>query len=374
MQNCTGTFHHTLLHKPKRSPNEQVQRSDSKDSKHKDEGCDKKEINDNHSVVTCAHSSNNVYLCVVPVLVYDSTIKVRTYAFLDQGSTHTFCDRKLLKTLNISESPETINLQTLGHAISTYQGSTCSLHVSAIDGEETIELPKVFSIDEIPIRPNLIPAKENLKAFSHLRDLTFPKVEGATVTLLFGADTPELFCPLDTRKGKRGEPIAVETSLGWSLLGPSLSPSASRNFSANFVAKYDKSPVRQLEQFWTNEFEAGTSILNTPSSREDRETYKLLQENVKHVKEHYQLPLPWRRQAAVKLRNNREMALRRLVNLKNRFLRNPMLKGQYTETMNDYICKEYTERVDDEESSDGGIVWYLPHHAVTNPKKNEKKN
>ena len=61
-----------------------------------------------------------------------------------------------------------------------------------------------------------------------------------------------------------------------------------------------------------------------PSCREDRETYKLLQKNVKHVKEHYQLPLPWRRQAAVKLQNNHKMALRRLVSLKNRFLRNPM--------------------------------------------------
>ena len=200
LQNCTETFHHTFLHKPKRLPNEQVQRNGSKDSKHKDEGCDKEEINDNHNVVTCAQSSNNVCLCVVPVLVYHGTFKVRTYAFLDQGSTHTFCDRKLLKTLNISASPETINLQTLGHAISTYQGSTCSLHVSAINGEEAIELPKVFSIDEIPIRPNLISAKENLKAFSHLRDLTFPKVEDATVTLFIGADTPELFCPLDTYK------------------------------------------------------------------------------------------------------------------------------------------------------------------------------
>ena len=327
VQDCTGTFHHTLLHKPKRSPNEQVLRDGSKDSKHKDVGCDKEEINDNHSVVTCAQLSNNVYRCVVRVLVYHGTIKVRTYAFLDQGSTHTFCDRKQLKTLDISRSPETINLQTLGQAIFTYQVSTCSLHVSAIDGEEAIELPKVFSMDELPIRPNLIPAKENLKAFSHLRDLTFPKVEGATVTLLIGADNPELFCPMDTCKDKRGEPIAVETPLGWSLLEPSLSPSGSRNCSVNFVAKYDKSPARQLEQFWTNEFEAGTSILTMPSSREDRETYKLLQENVKHVKKHYQLPLPLRRQAAVKLRNNREMALRRLVSLKNCFLRNPMLKG-----------------------------------------------
>ena len=109
-----------------------------------------------------------------------------------------------------------------------------------------------------------------------------------------------------------------------------------------------------------------------PSSCEVRETYKLLQENVKHVKEHYQLPLPLRRQAAVKLRNNREMALRRLVGLKNRFLRNPMLKGQYTETMNGYICKGYAKKVDDKKSNDGGVVWYLPHHAVTNPTKTEK--
>ena len=41
--------------------------------------------------------------------------------------------------------------------------------------------------------------------------------------------------------------------------------------------------------------------------------------------------------------------------------------------MNDYICKGYAKRVDDEESSDGGIVWYLPHHAVTNQKKKNEK-
>ena len=40
VQDCSGTFHHFLLHKPKRSPNEQVLRNGSKNSKHKDEGCD----------------------------------------------------------------------------------------------------------------------------------------------------------------------------------------------------------------------------------------------------------------------------------------------------------------------------------------------
>ena len=83
---------------------------------------------------------------------------------------------------------------------------------------------------------------------------------------------------------------------------------------------------RKLEQFWTNKFEASTSILNMSSSRENRDTCKLLQENIQCFKECYQLPLPWQRQAAVKLRNNRVMALRRLVSLKNRFLRNSMLK------------------------------------------------
>ena len=56
----------------------------------------------------------------------------------------------------------------------------------------------------------------------HLSGITFQRIPDATVTLLIGADVPEVFCPIDVCKGGRGQPIAFKSILGWSLLGPSL--------------------------------------------------------------------------------------------------------------------------------------------------------
>ena len=62
----------------------------------------------------------------------------------------------------------------------------------------------------------------------HLHDIEFQKILGAIVTLI-DADVQEAFCPTEIRKGNCGQPIAVETPLGWSLLDSSLSSARSNN-------------------------------------------------------------------------------------------------------------------------------------------------
>ena len=60
-------------------------------------------------------------------------------------------------------------------------------------------------------------------------DLELPRLAEGDVKLFIGADVPELFLPSRIRKGHWGQPVAVKTPLGWSLLGPSLSPSMAAN-------------------------------------------------------------------------------------------------------------------------------------------------
>ena len=80
-------------------------------------------------------------------------------------------------------------------------------------------MPKVFSNDDIPVTPNAIPIKNDLSKLSHLLRLHFPRIHGGTVTLLIVADGSEIFCMQSIRKDTRGQPIAIETPLGWLLLG-----------------------------------------------------------------------------------------------------------------------------------------------------------
>ena len=104
--------------------------------------------------------ANAVYLCVVPVRVNFGTKQVLTYAFLDQGSTHSFCNQKLVKTLGIFGVPNELTLNTLTGS-KRHQGCAFSLSVSSLTEDETSNLHDVLSIEDIPVIPNAITAEKD---------------------------------------------------------------------------------------------------------------------------------------------------------------------------------------------------------------------
>ena len=66
------------------------------------------------------------------------------------------------------------------------------------------------------------------------------------------------------------------------------------------------------------------------------------------------------------------MAEERLRSLKRRLLRDDQLRSSYVTYM-EYLEKDgYCERVPSEEVDKSDVVWYLPHHPVTNPRKPDK--
>ena len=143
----------------------------------------------NNSAVSCSSTvcsvysnespqrANAVYLCVVHVRVNYGTKQVLTYAFLDQGSTHTFCNQKLVKALGFAGVPNQLTLNTLTGS-KRDQGCAFSLSVSSLTEDKTFNLHDVLSIEDIPVTPNAIPAEKDLNSFPHLRDLNFLQVHG----------------------------------------------------------------------------------------------------------------------------------------------------------------------------------------------------
>lgn len=91
---------------------------------------------------------------------------------------------------------------------------------------------------------------------------------------------------------------------------------------------------------------------------------------VKLLNGHYEIALPWKNDPP-RLENNRYQAENRLQLLKKRLQRDAILKGKYTDFMEDLFRKNYTEKVT---SADLSLkdTWYLPHHPVFHPQKPEK--
>ncbi len=75
-------------------------------------------------------------------------------------------------------------------------------------------------IDKFPEMMNKVVAqKDDLKQWGHMRDIDLPECDMEEVDIQLGNDVAEVFFPLETRKGKIGEPAAIKNVLGWVIHG-----------------------------------------------------------------------------------------------------------------------------------------------------------
>ena len=362
---CKGLYHHTLLHKFA-TTKEHPPKTSSEDKAVVPVTCGFTKSE------SCSISDNShVYLCIVPVRVSFGENVVSTYAFLDQGSTHSFCKRSLLQELKASGTRERLQLKTITGTTNDMDSVSCYLVVSDLDSDSSFSLSNVHSVENIPVQPNNVSVDAEVCKLPHLQDINLKSLPHASVNLLIGADVPELFCIYSARRGPRGTPCAIETPLGWSLLGPSLSPSQGSNCTVNFIVKKDATEM--VARMWETEFEPGTSIFDDSFSKEDRLAHTLMQSEICTIDGHYQLPLLWKEPYKNQLLNNLPLAQRRLTSLKRRLQRDDNLRVKYAEVVESYLSKGYAREVQQAyltESNDP--IWYLPHHPVTNVHKPEK--
>ncbi|KAK3715648.1 hypothetical protein QZH41_020729, partial [Actinostola sp. cb2023] len=299
-----------------------------------------------------------VSLKVVPVKVTarDSKRVIETYAFLDDGSDTTMCLRSLAEDLGVEGKPVEFVLSTM---IGNQQrsGQQLSLDIVGIATGKGLRLEKVWTTDRLPITEESILTKNELSSWPHLKDVNMAEIPNKEITILIGSDAPEALCPLEVKSGKKGEPYALRTLLGWTVTGP-LKGRTARRAEVNYlhvdqVLGCDEpesvlTPIEtQLERLYNSEFTESTAEVRECMSLEDRRPKAIMDNTVTFVNGHYQIGLPWKYDAP-QLPNNRPMAERRLELLKKRLLRDPVLAKKYTETMEQYIAKGHAAKVQED--------------------------
>ncbi|XP_038063112.1 uncharacterized protein LOC119733815 [Patiria miniata] len=115
---------------------------------------------------------------------------------------------------------------------------------------------------------------------------------------------------------------------------------------------------------------------DVPVSFDDRKFMKKMQEGIRQQPDgHYIMPLPFKEGKPPELPNNKIQAIRRLAQLKSRFIKDQRYHQDYCSFMRNIIKSGYAERVAESElleCEDSGHVWYIPHHGVYHSKKPEK--
>ena len=302
--------------------------------------------------------------------------EIETYALLDDGSDVSLCNIDLVKQLGITGVPTRFSLTTVNDGTRLKTGEEVILIVSDLKGQE-VDITCAWTVDKLPISRRSIPTASDVARWSHLDGIEFPELSNETVGIIIGSDVPEAHWVLDQCHGGRKEPYAIQTPLGWTLMGP-IGSESSQEFQVNFVESQDNSLQRQFERVMQMDFSESNDYMAKEMSLEDQRALSIMKETVKNVGNHYEIALPWRNGKPA-LPNNRKMAERRLVSLQSRLKRDSGLREKYKNVMEDYIEKGYAARVPDkeghcvkEDKESLGRIWYLPHHPVWHPQKPTK--
>ena len=201
--------------------------------------------------------------------------------------------------------------------------------------------------------------------FSHLKDVDF-HLSDADVSILIGADIPELHTYYDVRQGSKNQPTKLLTLLGWVLMGGI--DSKATQINSNRISVNNKNLENSIENFWKIDFygtpkDSITSLL----SRNEIKALGILEKTVTKIDGHYSLGLLWRDKFP-NLPNNRSLALSRFLSLEKKFENNPEFHKQHQKTIKEYIEKGYATIIKDENNTNI-VINYLPHHGVVNINK-----
>ncbi|CAH0730269.1 unnamed protein product, partial [Brenthis ino] len=185
------------------------------------------------------------------------------------------------------------------------------------------------------------------------------------IDIVLGAQLfPYIYLGDRIESGNRSPP-AILTSFGYVLMGDIEYPSDVIPTTCNtssFTALANVDIESSLQRFFELE--------EIPSQRfispEELECENIFNSTVIFKDNRYFVDLPFSRNPSG-LGNSRGVAQRRLLALERKFACVPALRESYNRNISDYISQGYLSEVPDSELTEEG--YYIPHHAVVRPDK-----
>ena len=202
--------------------------------------------------------------------------------------------------------------------------------------------------------------------FPHLAKIWFsdvsPRQDSLTIDLLIGNDFLHELQEDRVIRGEPGEPVAVQTKLGWVLSGPLKGKVVGSHKNINVNLIHDPLPNfhidssaklnGEVQKLWD---------LETLGIRSTDEVHEELLDNVTFNGERYSVKLPWK-VGHKPLPSNFQNSLYRLKGQLRKLKKEPHILEAYDGIIKDQLQQKVIEKVAELEAT--GKEHYLPHHAV----------
>ena len=158
--------------------------------------------------------NNACILPTVPVRIKHKkgTSIIKTHAFLDQGSTATFCTENLAKKLNNRGRKTEYLLHTMSQEQKVSNYVLIDLEVCGLDEQNYIKLPDVYTHPDIPAKRANIPQRQDLEKWSYLNRVHLPKLE-SEIGLLIGANAYKVMEPWEIIYSQNDGPMREKRNM-----------------------------------------------------------------------------------------------------------------------------------------------------------------
>ncbi|XP_058465568.1 uncharacterized protein LOC131439056 [Malaya genurostris] len=324
-----------------------------------------------HRIVT-----ESVLFRVVPITLSNGSRRIDTFAFLDEGSSHTLIDASItrqLGTIGISEPLQLVWTSDVSRR--ECASERVDLTISGRGGRKKYKLTAARTVNSLNLPTQNLRLDEISKQFEHLKDVSVTSYKNAKPKVLIGLQNLDLMTPIECRIGQPGEPIAVRSVLGWKIYGPCGGPLDENQFLGHHTCKIeaDKELNKMIRQQFVLE-DTGIAPIQLPESAEIVRARDILNKTTFRQNGRFYTGLLWKHDD-IRLPDSLPMAVKRLSGFGSKLFRDPDLRRNVHQQIRDYIDKNYVHKATQEELSqaDPNRVWYLPLNDVAHPKKPNKK-
>ena len=250
-----------------------------------------------------------------------------------------------------------------------------NLQVCSVDGQDFYSLKGTLVVDCLPDVSSNIPFGNEFSCHDHLRDLKFPEVDKKEVGLIIGICSPELHDLCDMRRGRKGEPWAGRSPLGWVVFGGVKQADKLESFSkletnCNYVSLHSPAEVeleKLLKRQYALDWSENCYTEALAMSKEDSRALEIAKESCTVVHEHYEIRLSWKDN--VKLSCNYSLAEQRLRKLGNRLKRDPETHEKYRAKICKLTADGHAVENKSECCHDSSVKYFVPHHCTRPPAK-----
>ena len=311
-----------------------------------------------------------------------SKAALRCYCIVDEQSSTSFVDPKVVEHFNLSFPVQDYTLTTLSGLNTSSQGMLVEgLFVKGVKERSGINLPVVLTNDSIPNSKNEIAAPNIVRVHHQISHFAkhFPNYdESAEVLILIGRDCGQAMA---TKCYGQTAPYAHRTPLGWALVGSVCSGTNNSHSvlkiqvnSEHFAAEprfavpndFSKPCVSSLfDEFPDDELPG--------RSRDDNRFLTLLNEGI-HLDSNCNItmPLPFREDSQC-FPDNRQAVYNRSSSTLRKLKTCPLKLEKCVAAMEKNIDAGHVEVVPVKEivPNTPGKVWFIPVFPVTHPKKDK---